>query len=75
MPKLILEFTQPEDASEIYAAVNGMSLYLLLWDLDQHLRKIIKYDGDPVKVRHYEEIRDWLHDSMRVEGLSFEQVE
>ena len=44
MAKVILEFDSVEEQAEINSAINGWKWEAAMWDLDQELRKTIKYD-------------------------------
>lgn len=43
MPKVILEFTLPEEKSEADIALNAGKYSLCIWDIEEHLRKELKY--------------------------------
>ena len=45
MGKVILEFDSIEEQEDIRSAIDGYKWKLAMWDLDQHLRSIVKY-GD-----------------------------
>ncbi len=45
MPKATLEFNLPEETSEFTLATRGGELHGILWELDQKLRSIVKYDN------------------------------
>jgi hypothetical protein len=47
MGKVILEFDSIEEQTEIQDALNGTNWKLAMWDLDQELRKTVKY-GVPI---------------------------
>lgn len=68
MGKVILEFDSVEEQEDIRSAIDGYKWKLVVWDLDQHLRSIVKYQtGNPTgdqmdlaeKLR--EEIREILN--------------
>ncbi len=44
--KAILEFNLPEDQPEFNAAIKGGDWKHICWEMDQLLRKHIKYDED-----------------------------
>ena len=44
MGKIILEFDSEEESQEARTALDGSSWKLAMWDLDQELRKIVKYE-------------------------------
>jgi hypothetical protein len=41
--KIILEFDSDEDAEDARTALDGSRWKIAMWDLDQELRKIVKY--------------------------------
>jgi hypothetical protein len=41
--KIILEFDSIEDAEDARTALDGSRWKIAMWDLDQELRKIVKY--------------------------------
>lgn len=43
MGKIILEFDSVEEAEEARTALDGTRWKIAMWDLDQELRKIVKY--------------------------------
>lgn len=43
MGKIILEFDSIEDAEDARTALDGSRWKIAMWDLDQELRKIVKY--------------------------------
>jgi len=45
MPKAILEFNLPEESLEFRHACKGTDLSLVIWDLDQWLRQLHKYES------------------------------
>jgi hypothetical protein len=68
MGKVTIEFDSAEEQEDIQSAINGYKWKLSVWDIDQHLRGIEKYNiGDPTdkelelveKLR--EEVRNILH--------------
>jgi len=70
--KATLEFNLPEDREEHLMAVNALELYLSLWDIDQYLRKKMKYgDLKQDKYEVYEEIRNQLHEIMDHYNVKF----
>lgn len=69
--KAILEFSLPEEANEHMQAVNGASWEAAMFDLDQHLRGIVKYGDDDAAADIAQKIRDKLHEIMGESGLVF----
>lgn len=43
MGKVILEFDSVEEQEDIRSAIDGYKWKLAMWDLDQHLRSVVKY--------------------------------
>lgn len=43
MGKITMEFDSVEEAEEIRSALDGYKWKIAMWDLDQELRKIVKY--------------------------------
>ena len=62
--KAILEFNLDEEREEFNMAVNGYKFSLVAYDLDHHLRGLIKYAPDTQSEDTYkalQETRDKLH--------------
>ena len=70
--KAILEFELPEDKENFDASAKGMDWAIVAWDLDQLLRKKLKY-GDllPNTRAELEEIRDALNGMLIDRGLQY----
>jgi hypothetical protein len=45
MPRAILEYNLPEDQDDFDAAIKGRNALHALWEMDQYLRQLIKYEG------------------------------
>ena len=63
--KATLEFNLPEDEAEYYCANKGTAMLNVLWELQQELRKMYKYEElneDEFKI--VERLRDFLNDSL-----------
>jgi len=45
MGKVILEFDSIEEQDDIKSALDGYKWKLAMWELDQKLRSIVKYDS------------------------------
>lgn len=43
MGKIILEFDSFEEKDDVRDALDGYKWKLAVWDLDQHLRSVVKY--------------------------------
>lgn len=71
-----LEFNLPDEQSDFNLASNATKWYLVAWDMDQHMRSILKYGDDETKSDDYykavEEIRADLYERMSDRGLSFD---
>ena len=70
--KAILEFELPADKENFDASAKGMDWAIVAWDLDQLLRKKLKY-GDllPNTRAELEEIRDALNGMLIDRGLQY----
>ena len=71
-----LEFDLPEDQDSMTLALNGSKYWLCLWDLDNWLRGLLKYDetlGEE-NAKQYQEVRDKLREIMEDHGVSLEDV-
>ena len=70
--KAILEFNLPEDKEEFDAASKGMDWALVAWDIDQLLRKKLKYEEHVEDTRKtLMEIRKILNDMLVDKGLNY----
>jgi len=58
--KVTLEFNLPEEQDEFTLALHGTKYYGVLWELDQELRGILKYDKIPERVKTAEEAVDYI---------------
>ena len=70
--KAILEFNLPEDELNLSNAINGNKFKLILWDMDQHLRNIVKYGENEEAVRVAEELRNKLREYFSEYNVSIE---
>ena len=63
-----MEFTLPEDKDALTLAKNGGDYHACLWEIDQHLRGLLKHGFSA----HYsaaqlaDDIRDMIHDSVNL---------
>ena len=75
--KAILEFNLPEDKSDFNLAIKGSDWWYVCWQMDQYLRKKIKYDETLSEDVHntYEDVRDELRRMMNESNVSFDEVE
>jgi hypothetical protein len=62
MPTVTVRYTLPEEQAQFDAAQMGSKLAALLWDIDQHCRKVVKYEMEPSedRVKLAEEIRQMI---------------
>jgi len=75
MPKAILEFDLNEDQYEFEQAVNASKYRSVLWDLDQYLRKYIKYPAEGVPellTDTMELVRNELHKLMEENNITLD---
>jgi hypothetical protein len=73
--RAILEFNLPEDRQEHNAAVHGMDWALVCWELDQEIRKFLKYGNDFKSADEaLEDIRRTLHNLIEESGLNLEET-
>jgi len=64
MPTATLTFTLPEEESEHRAALEGIAARLLLWEIDQHCRSLVKHGSPSPETRTLaEEIRRMIRET------------
>jgi hypothetical protein len=64
MPVATLRYRLPDEQAEFDAAREGGAARLLLWDIDQHLRSIVKHGSPSTETRRLaEEIRGMIRDA------------
>ena len=70
--KAILEFELPRDKENFDASAKGMDWAIVAWDLDQLLRKMLKY-GDEYKDINtaLQQVRDALNEMLIDRGLQY----
>ncbi len=75
--KAILEFNLPEDQPEFNNAIKGGDWKHVCWQMDQYLRKEIKYNDDnsDYKIKVLEEVRDELYGFMNENNVDLYKVE
>lgn len=60
--KATLEFNLPEDDAEFYCATKGTAMLNALWEIQQELRKLWKYEElTDEQFKMVERIRDSFH--------------
>ena len=70
--KAILEFDLPEDQESFDAANRGIDWALVAWDIDQLLKKKLKYEEHTRDARKaLEDIRKILNDLLIDKGLNY----
>ena len=69
--KAILEFNLPEDEEQFNVASKAMEWALLALDLDQMVRKLVKYHPEEYDTKTLEHIREEIHNIMEEKGLQF----
>jgi len=70
--KAILEFNLPEDEEQFDVASRGVDWALIVWDIDQLLRKKLKYEEHVRDTRNtLEELRKTLNDMLADKGLKY----
>lgn len=71
--KTILEFTLPEESTELKLAQNGHAYHNILWELRNEIRVMIKH-GHPHKTADdaINYINDRLHDLLSDNNCTFE---
>lgn len=68
MPKAVLEFNLPEEQAEFKIALEGNATRTVLWELDNMLRGMVKYeDKDTVDIVW---LRETLGQLMQERGIS-----
>ncbi len=75
--KAILEFNLPEDQPEFNNAIKGGDWKHVCWQMDQYLRKEIKYNDDnsDYKIKVLEEVRDELYGFMNENNVDLYEAE
>ena len=67
----ILKFALPDDKTEFEAATKSMDWAILAWDLDQMVRKLVKYHPEEYDTKTLDHIREEIHNIMEEKGLQF----
>ena len=61
--KAVLKFNLPEDEHEFYCANKGKDMFVVLWRIEQELRKLYKYEElNEDEWNIVERLRDFLND-------------
>jgi|688.fasta_scaffold125041_9 hypothetical protein len=71
MAKATLEFDIHEEAEELNDAINGRKWKSVVWEIDQELRKEVKYNENLPEVVHdaYSDFRDRIRRIVSEHGL------
>jgi hypothetical protein len=72
--KAILKFNLPEEADDFKLATQSSDMYSVLWELDQWLRKKIRYSEDMSEDTYtaYEDCRKQLYELMENSNIKLE---
>ena len=75
--KAILEFNLPEDKVDFDLALQGSDWKHVCWEMDQYLRKEIKYNDDnsDYKINVLQKVRDEFHRFMIENNLDLYAAE
>ena len=76
MAKVTLEFDPMDEREDMESAINGWKWKMLVWDLDQHLRKELKYNDKLIGEAYeaVEKIRETLHELKSESGLTLDYL-
>jgi hypothetical protein len=69
--KATLEFTLPEESDEHLTAVRATDWQMILWEIDQKLRDIVKHGDDDKQAEWAQEMRDYLYAELNERGLTW----
>ena len=67
--KATLEFNLPEEQEEYDITMQAGKMHSVLWDFDQKLRGIVKWEKKGYNLNTVENLRDELHELMNDNGL------
>ena len=75
--KAILEFNLPEDKVDFDLATQAYNLWHVCWQMNQYLRKEIKYNDDMSKkeIKLLQEVRDEFHRFMVENNVDLYEAE
>jgi len=75
--KATLEFNLPEEKQNFNLAIKGSDWWYVCWQMDQYLRKRVKYDESLSEEQRevYEDMRGELWRMMNESNVSFDEVE
>lgn len=69
--KVTMEFDLPEERNELIGSIKSMSLFSVIWSMDQWLRGKIKYDNR----EEFEEVRQQLRDLLDTYTVNLNEFE
>jgi hypothetical protein len=74
MAKVTIEFDMFEEAEELNDAINGRKWKSVVWEIDQELRKEVKYNENLPEEVHdaYSNFRDRIRQIVGEHGLELE---
>jgi hypothetical protein len=67
--QLIFDLIDLDDRLKHQRAILADDMMSVIWDMDQWLRSEIKYNEKP-----YQEVRDFLHEMLRDEGINLDKL-
>jgi len=73
----VLKFNLPEEKEEFILSSKATDLYLAIWDLDNKLRNIVKYECDSLSlevVETYVNVRNLIRDSLEARGCNLDML-
>lgn len=75
--KAILEFNLPEDQPEFNTAIQGSDWKHVCWEMEQYLRKKVKYDDSLSEEQRevYEDMREEFNSIMNENNLDLYAIE
>ena len=70
--KVTVEFDLPEEYDDLRQHLSAPDAVSVLWDIDQHLRGIIKHGTDGHIADALQAVRDFLHQSCSEHGVTLD---
>ncbi len=65
MSTVNITFSLPDEQSEHNAAMDGMKNWIVLWEISQKIRNILRYEDPPLVVsEELEKIQSYIHDNV-----------
>jgi hypothetical protein len=77
--KAILEFdlNEPDDVTAHKRCVQAVDLAIMLWDVEQELRKLTKYAPDSMSEETHDELtklREWFYETLNEKNISIDNL-